>query len=215
MIQTRRSSYLLVSGVVITALLHVILILFAPHLHPIYTVVSVSVWSIAIIIAIVRNPDPALFRKWGFRTDNLAAAFVAPTAYALFALVIMALIGRQRGSLALPLHSLIVFALYPIWGLVQQFLLQAVLIGSIERPTGLRSKPWFLAIVSGLLFGAIHPPFLLLMLATALMALGFTPMYLRWRNLWPLGLYHGLLGVLILYWVLGKDVWLDALKLFN
>lgn len=47
------------------------------------------------------------------------------------------------------------------------------------------------------------------MAATFMMGLAFTPMYLRHRNLWPLGIYHGWLGVLTYYWVLARDPWTE------
>ena len=51
----------------------------------------------------------------------------------------------------------------------------------------------------------------MLVLATALLGLVFTPIYLRWRNLWPLGLYHGWLGALCYFWVIGRDPLLEIL----
>jgi hypothetical protein len=35
--------------------------------------------------------------------------------------------------------------------------------------------------------------------------------FLRWRNVWPLGICHGWLGVLFYFWVLGRDPWLEIL----
>ena len=39
----------------------------------------------------------------------------------------------------------------------------------------------------------------------------FTVVFLRHRNVWPLGICHGLLGVVFYSWVLGRDPWWEML----
>src|ERR1039458_5460111 len=58
-----------------------------------------------------------------------------------------------------------------------------------------------------LLFGAVHLPDMRLAAATCVLGGAFTLIYLRWRNLWPLGLYHGWLRVFFYYWVMGREPW--------
>lgn len=55
-----------------------------------------------------------------------------------------------------------------------------------------------------------HYPFLLLIGATFLLALVYTTLYFRGRNLLALGIYHGWLATFFFYWVLGRDSWLEA-----
>ena len=74
---------------------------------------------------------------------------------------------------------------------------------------GLRPKVIATAVAS-VLFGAVHLPELKLAAATCLLGLAFTLLYLRWGNLWPLGLCHGWLGVFYYYWVLGRDPWMET-----
>ena len=95
---------------------------------------------------------------------------------------------------------------YPIWGLIQHFLLQAL----VAWPLAARwpSRTMVVLFVS-VLFALVHWPDPFLMGATFVIALCFTPIYLRWRNLWPLGFVHGWLGVLAYYWLLGRDPWLE------
>ncbi len=65
--------------------------------------------------------------------------------------------------------------------------------------------------LASVLFGAVHLPELRLVAATSLLGLVFTLIYLRWHNLWPLGVYHGWLGVFFCYWVLVRDPWRETL----
>ena len=53
------------------------------------------------------------------------------------------------------------------------------------------------------------------MAATFLLGLAFAPLYLRYRNVWPLGLYHGWLGTLLYYQVLGEDPFLRVMGVFR
>jgi hypothetical protein len=48
----------------------------------------------------------------------------------------------------------------------------------------------------------------------ACLGLAFTQIYLRWRNLWPLGIYHAWLGVFAYFWVLHRDPWLEVFGSF-
>jgi hypothetical protein len=52
------------------------------------------------------------------------------------------------------------------------------------------------------------------MLATFGLGLVYIPLYLRYRNLWPLGFYHGWLGTLFYLWVLGRDPWVETFGRF-
>ena len=62
-----------------------------------------------------------------------------------------------------------------------------------------------LIVVTAALFAAIHLPFPILSAGTFLLALFYTWAFLKWRNIWALGLYHGLMGACFFYWVLERD----------
>jgi hypothetical protein len=90
--------------------------------------------------------------------------------------------------------------LYPLWGLVQQWLVQALFVDGVRALTGAR-WPWLL-VLGAVGFGAIHlahPP---LVVATGLMGATYVALFQRWRNLWPLAVCHGSLGSLFYPWVL-------------
>jgi membrane protease YdiL (CAAX protease family) len=69
--------------------------------------------------------------------------------------------------------------LYPVWGLFQQLMVQ----GIVARPLALGIRPVvsrpIAVVLASLLFGAVHPPDITLLAATAIMGLAFTPLYLR------------------------------------
>ena len=66
--------------------------------------------------------NPKVWSAWGFRTDNLAAAFKYPTLLFVLAGIAMAIYGALAGNLLWHWYMLLLCLLYPLWGIVQQFL---------------------------------------------------------------------------------------------
>jgi len=114
--------------------------------------------------------------------------------------------GYLRGTLHLNMHLLLIALIYPVWGLAQQFMLQAMVVRNLRR---LVPSPFAVTLIGAVLFSAVHLPDLLLAGATVLLALFFIPLYLKDRNIIPLGLAHGLLGALAYFWLLGRDPYLE------
>jgi len=160
-------------------------------------------------VAICVRSDKGVLADWGFSKDKLGPAVAASSTVAVLAILGMGVFAFRRGSLSLHLHMIPLLLLYPVWGITQQFLIlgiaarNLVRLGGGVRPPGIRY--WGVSIVSASLFGIVHLPNVMLMAGTFLMGLVFTPMYLRWRNLWPLGIYHGWLAVFAYFWVFNRD----------
>lgn len=150
--------------------------------------------------------DRAVLRLWGFRRDTLRPAALACGVLFVAGALPMLAYGAARGRLPFPLHFWIVLWLYPLWGIVQQFLLNGLVVRNLAR---LLPRPAVVAL-GGLLFSLAHVPDLPLMGLTAAAGLAWTSIYLRTPNLWALGLSHGFLGAIAYYAVLGRDVWMDV-----
>ncbi|MCC7397890.1 MAG: CPBP family intramembrane metalloprotease [Planctomycetes bacterium] len=140
---------------------------------------------------------------WGTRAGGLRECFVASGALFAFGAAVCAGIGWQRGHLAVDLHLAITLLLYPLWGIAQQFLVLALFANGLDR-LGL-PRAAVLAVAT-LGFGAAHVPNWQLVAATLVLGAWCTVLFFRHRNLWPLGLAHGVLGALFYRWVLGVDV---------
>jgi uncharacterized protein len=150
--------------------------------------------------------DRSIMARWGFRAEGFTQTLAATSAVALLGAVAMTAIGAARGQLALHWHMLPLALLYPIWGIVQQFMIQGLVVANLAGAVRSRAA---ITLIAAMLFGLVHFPDLELSAATFLLGLAFSAIYLRWQNLWPLGLYHGWLGVLMYFLVLGKDPWVD------
>ena len=154
--------------------------------------------------------DSHLWVAWGFHAKNLGAAFFWPTIFFVTGVVLMAWYGTANGHILWSGHILVLLLLYPLWGILQQFLVQALGVANLMML--FPKQGWWVAMPVGIfLFSVVHyPDGWELMLATGCMACMFIPCYLRDRNLWPLGLYHGWLGTFFYLWVLGRDPWLEV-----
>ena len=153
--------------------------------------------------------DPGLPARHGLRRGGFTGAVRATGVLAAAAIALVIGIGAARGNLSLHWHMLPLLALYPLWGLVQQYLVQALLVGNLAR------GGWPASVIVPLaaaLFGVVHLPNVELAIGTALLGAGATTIYLRHRNLWPLALAHGWLAVPMYFFVLGEDPWLALMQ---
>ena len=153
--------------------------------------------------------DRDVFRRWGFRADNLTAASLPPALLFPACAAGLAALAWRLGTLRFPLHALPLFLVYPVWGLVQQFLVLAVVASNLERLDGLRGRPALLVLVVSAGFGLVHALNFRLVAATFLLELLIVPLYLKHRNLWPLAVLHGWLGGLFYLWVEDRDLWVE------
>ncbi|GJL53456.1 MAG: hypothetical protein NPIRA02_05880 [Nitrospirales bacterium] len=153
--------------------------------------------------------NPSLWRQWGFRVDNLKASIFLPTLVFVLAMLGMLWFAISRGRDLWSAHIVILLLLYPIWGVLQQFLVQALGVSNLRTLFPYAGIQW-IVLLGASLFSVVHYPHGWLMFATGLLACVFIPSYLRHRNLWVLGVYHGWLGTFFYQWVLNQDPWVAA-----
>jgi hypothetical protein len=163
--------------------------------------IAVSLSFLGYLVWRIRR-TPSVFRVWGFRSDNLIPAAIAQLrflAVAVGVLIALALFTELPG---LPRTFWFTVALYPVWGIAQQFALQNLIANNI---TGMLSRPIAIVLVAALLFAISHYPRLELVALTFLAGTFFTLIYRKQPNLWAVGTAHGLLGSMTFYIVLQED----------
>lgn len=148
----------------------------------------------------------------GFRRDNLMPATLASLAvFAIGSIGLVLVAAAMHGWEHFhPIKRFFWLAmlLYPAWGLLQQFLVNAMIARNFARRLPLAAT----VLLSSTLFGVIHLPDLTLTVLCGVAALVWIPIYLRWRNLWPLGVCHGWLGAITYYVLLRLDVFEQIAK---
>jgi membrane protease YdiL (CAAX protease family) len=125
----------------------------------------------------------------GFR----ASLWIAPAGLALA--VVMMFVSWRLGTLhdlygpnPVLYHS----AGYLLWAVEQEFILQSFFYLNLEELIGNRVRS---ALIATLLFALAHIPNPVLVVATLALGLCFTQMFRRYRNIYALGIAHGLLGL--------------------
>lgn len=131
----------------------------------------------------------------GFRVRDLAECVrrFAP-ALAFFTLVLVAsglLLDTVRPIA--PDSAAMAWALYLLWGLFQQYLLNGYCLTRLQSALPQRGA----ALASAALFSAVHAPNWFLMPVTLVAGYLAARLYTRHRNLYFLGLAHGTVGVLL------------------
>ena len=84
------------------------------------------------------------------------------------------------------------FLAYIVWGLMQQFILQDFFLARLMRLVPTRAAA---VIIAGALFALAHVPNPVLVVATLVWGIIACTLFLRYRNLYVLGLAHAILGM--------------------
>ncbi|MEM9921801.1 MAG: CPBP family intramembrane glutamic endopeptidase [Bacteroidota bacterium] len=154
--------------------------------------------------------NKATLNYWGLTTAGFGKTFLELLPFAILCILLFWLCGRQVGTNVLSWHILPILLLYPIWGIIQQFIIVGLLARNLQD---LKRYRWpFSAIVlsTASVFGIVHYPFWLLIAGTFLLGIVYTILYLKGRNLLVLGLYHAWVGAFFFYTLLARDPWMEV-----
>ncbi len=155
-----------------------------------------------------------LLNYWGFRIDNFWKVTRIVLPYGLVFLLLFFVVGYYRDTINMSWHIIPILILYPVWGIIQQFLLIGLIAGNLQHLQENRERKLVIVILTALLFGLLHYPYTWLMFGTFILALLYGFIYLRERNVVVMGMFHGWLGALFFYTVVGRDPFEDVLGKF-
>jgi membrane protease YdiL (CAAX protease family) len=158
--------------------------------------VSQLIWGLlafGLILAFTLTGDRTA-RDLGLTGQNTwRQMWVVPAACLVAGIMMVA--GSFAGTLhgITPAHAPLGHAmLYGFWSLMQEFMLQAFIFVRLER---MFASGRTAAIVAAVLFSAAHIPSAPLVLATFTMGFVFSELYRRYRDIYALGVAHGILGL--------------------
>ena len=169
-----------------------------------FGLILVAVWTLqgsfnraVVLLATCLILASTVAGQWGWRELGLArplrgAAVVLGSGILLVAVIsaagaVVRVLGPPQ---ALPWNKAWQYA---IWALAQEFILQSFIYVRLESVFGARRA----VLYASLLFAVAHIPSPLLTILSLLGALFFCEMFRRYRNLYPIGLVHGALGLSI------------------
>lgn len=146
-----------------------------------------------------------ILQYWGFRTDNFREVLKMVLPFGIIAVVAVFIVGFYRETINMTWHIVPILILYPVWGVIQQFLVIGLVAGNLKDLKGYRFADALILFTTALLFGLLHYPFFWLIAGTFVLALFYGFVYLRVRNVFVMGIFHGWLGGLFFYTVVGRD----------
>ncbi|WP_052467112.1 CPBP family intramembrane glutamic endopeptidase [Psychroserpens damuponensis] len=179
-----------------------------------FVLVAISLWS---LYAVYRyKKDKQVLKDWGFRTDNFKLVLKLVLPFALVSVITFMVIGAVQGTLNPTWHIIPLLITYPIWGMVQQFLTIGLVAGNLSTLKCVKLKKTSVILIAATLFSLVHYPSIWLLIGTFILALFYGYIYLKSKNLYVLGLFHGWLGSLFYYTVVNQDPFADIfLKYLN
>lgn len=157
-----------------------------------------AILGFIILSQLLRNERAATL---GFRWSNFrdcATAWAAPLVMLVCSLVVLGVILQTVRPITIG-QGLVALLLYCPWGLLQQYLLNSYFANRLLAISPARYVPFAAAAV----FSVAHLPNWFLMLVTFALGYVSTTIFLRYRNLFFLGLAHGVIGSLL--WIVISD----------
>ncbi len=176
--------------------------------------IAILVWTAYVVYQSKRVGG--ILNYWGFRIDNFRKVALSILPFGAALVLIFFIVGYYRETLNITGHIIPILILYPIWGVIQQFLVIGLVAGNLQDLQKNKLNKFVIILLTATLFGLLHYPHNWLMLGTFILALLYGFIYLRERNVFVMGLFHGVLGALFFYMVVGRDPFEEVFgKLFN
>ena len=172
-----------------------------------FIAVAILAWVVYILYR--RKTEPGILHYWGFRTDNFNHVLKMVLPFGILAVLACLVVGFYKHTLNITWHIIPILIFYPIWGIVQQYLLISLTAGNLSDMKGLNLNKSIIILLSALLFAAVHYPFLWLIAGTFLLALFYGLIFIKERNIYVLGLFHGWLAAIFYYAVLERDPFME------
>jgi uncharacterized protein len=210
-IETDKRRWLEITAVLATGLLKYVLMDWL-NFRAFYIAAACIFWSVYIYKRYRENKF--ILQQWGFRKDHFSQTFLFLLPFALIMVVAIIWYGISYNAIFLNWHVIPVFVFYPAWGIIQQFLMVALVAGNLQEIKAIKLRKSQIFLLTSLVFAWVHYPSLPLMVFTFFMEMVFLTAWFKWRNLWALGLCHGWVASLLLFFVLGRDLWNELWMVF-
>ena len=151
---------------------------------------------------------------WGFKKEHFKQSLLYLAPLMFITGIVSVLYSSMNESLSFSWYFILVLLLYPLWGLIQQFMMLGIISQNLPSAAEGKMNRYLIVFLVSALFSIVHYPSFFLMIFTFFLEVVFVTVYLKWRNLWAIGIAHGWVGTFILYYVLGRDLWSELFSIF-
>ncbi|NJK86002.1 MAG: CPBP family intramembrane metalloprotease [Bacteroidales bacterium] len=149
--------------------------------HFVYVTSTVLFWAIYIVKKTKKNPS--LLSYWGFSRKNLIESFRITALFALVCIGLFLVFALAKGYRLWNIHIVFSLLTYPVWGLIQQFLIMSLVAGNLKDMKSVNLKNVQIIIPVSILFSVVHFPSIMLVMGTLALAVFYSILFLRYRNL--------------------------------
>jgi len=149
--------------------------------------------------------DRMILTYWGFSRVHFKQTFLWLLPVGTGAIILFLIVGEVMETHILSWHILPILILYPIWGTIQQFLMVGLVTGNLMELDSLNLPRWLIVFLTATLFSVVHFPHVYLVAGTFILALVYAAVYMKKKNLYVLGLFHGWVGAFFFYTILARD----------
>jgi len=179
-----------------------------------FVVFAIVVWTVYVVYR--SKQEKAILNYWGFRFDNFKSAVKLMLPFGIFSMTLFIIVGYFQDTINVTWHILPLLLTYPIWGCIQQFLVIGLIAGNLNGLKRKKINKVSIIFITAILFSVAHFPSIYLMAGTFLLALFYGYVYLKIKNIYAMGLFHGWLGALFYYTVVNRDPFQEVfLKFIN
>lgn len=148
--------------------------------------------------------DKTIGKHWGISKENFKPAMKWIGIISVIPICGILIFGLLVSKPPFSLRILYMVPAYLVWGFIQQFLMMSLIAGYLRD---LKLKPLWIILITSILFSIVHCSCIGLLIITFVMAIIFTILFLKYRNIIPLAIFHGVLGTLLYYFILDIDQW--------
>jgi len=147
---------------------------------------------------------------WGFAKTKFRKTFIELLPIVAIGIGAFLWIANRQDTNVVNWSILPILLIYPIWGIVQQFIIVGLISRNLKDLKKYKIPQGVIVLFTSVIFAVVHYPHLDLVFGTFLLAILYSSLYLRGRNLIVLGIYHGWLGAFFFYTVMGRDAWQEV-----
>ncbi len=177
-----------------------------------YIIVACLFWLTYVFYRFKENS--AILVYWGMSKQQFKKTFFELLPIGISSVILFIFIGNQLDTNVLNWTITPILLLYPIWGIIQQFIMIGIIARNLKDIEQINIPAFIIVLLTAFLFSIVHYPSLLLMVGTFFLALVYTILYLNNRNLIAMGIYHGWLGAFFYATILGRDPWQEIFGAF-
>lgn len=182
------------------------------HWNVFYITGIVLFWVVYILYRVKSNREALIF--WGFKKEHFRQSMLYLAPLIFITGIGSVLYSSMNASLSFPWSFMLILLLYPLWGLIQQFMMLGIISQNLANATEGKMNRYLIIFLVSALFSMVHYPSFFLMIFTFFLEVVFITVYLKWRNLWAIGIAHGWIGTFILYYVLHRNLWSELFSIF-